>query len=232
MPPPTHIIVTHEWQSFVGWFGPRGIATVIFALLTLEHTNKEEEGSDDEKIAIITNDIVGTLLVTVVLSVFAHGYSAAPLAEKYAARGKAGSVAESLDADPLIRLRTRGKAYVQSRRPGGLRPSMSMNLDRFVGEFNPAPMPPRRRNSVGEGASGLDGIDMNVPLSGGGGDGDGEDGEFSRKDSSTRIIIPYTKINNTTVLRRASVQFDDSEQTKGYCSSKRIFRIIIRSTRI
>jgi sodium/hydrogen antiporter len=59
--------------GFLGWFGPRGLASIVFALLLLE------EGGlpNDELILTVT-------FVTVGLSVFAHGVSAAPLARRYA----------------------------------------------------------------------------------------------------------------------------------------------------
>jgi NhaP-type Na+/H+ or K+/H+ antiporter len=58
--------------AFIGWFGPRGLASVIFALLALE----DLEGAADA--------IVATIEVTVLLSVVAHGLTAAPLANRYA----------------------------------------------------------------------------------------------------------------------------------------------------
>jgi len=57
--------------AFVGWFGPRGLASLVFALLALE----ELGGGADEAVAVIA--------VTVFLSVLAHGFSAAPLAAWY-----------------------------------------------------------------------------------------------------------------------------------------------------
>ena len=64
---------------FVGWFGPRGLASLVFALLA-----REELGSGAE-------EAVSVIGVTVFLSVLAHGFSAAPLAARYgravAARG-------------------------------------------------------------------------------------------------------------------------------------------------
>jgi sodium/hydrogen antiporter len=64
---------------FIGWFGPRGLASLLFALLALEQLGS----AADEAVAIIA--------VTVLLSVVAHGISAAPLAARYgrsaAARG-------------------------------------------------------------------------------------------------------------------------------------------------
>jgi hypothetical protein len=59
--------------AFVGWFGPRGLASVIFALIALE----ELHGAADRAVAV-----VGT---TVLLSVLAHGLSAKPLAARYGA---------------------------------------------------------------------------------------------------------------------------------------------------
>ena len=57
--------------AFVGWFGPRGLASVIFALLALEGLHGA------------ANQAVATIAVTVLLSVVAHGASAAPLAKRY-----------------------------------------------------------------------------------------------------------------------------------------------------
>ena len=61
---------------FIGWFGPRGLASLVFALLALEAVGS----AADEAVAVIA--------VTVFLSVLAHGVSAAPLAARY---GKAAS---------------------------------------------------------------------------------------------------------------------------------------------
>jgi sodium/hydrogen antiporter len=58
--------------AFVGWFGPRGLASVVFALLTLEEIGERAAGS------AIT--IIG---FTVLLSVVAHGMTADPLARRY-----------------------------------------------------------------------------------------------------------------------------------------------------
>jgi NhaP-type Na+/H+ or K+/H+ antiporter len=57
--------------AFVGWFGPRGLASLVFALLALEALGSVA----DEAVAIVS--------VTVLLSVLAHGLSAAPLAARY-----------------------------------------------------------------------------------------------------------------------------------------------------
>ena len=62
--------------AFIGWFGPRGLATIVFGLLALE-----ELGSDSPFI----RDLAGPLAVAVLLSVFAHGFSAGPLSVSYGA---------------------------------------------------------------------------------------------------------------------------------------------------
>lgn len=60
--------------TFVGWFGPRGLASVVFALLTMEELGKDAAGP-----------VVAAISVTVLLSVIAHGATAGPLANRYAA---------------------------------------------------------------------------------------------------------------------------------------------------
>ena len=62
--------------ALVGWFGPRGLASVVFALLALE-----EIGSP------AANHAVAVITVTVLLSVVVHGATADPLAKRYARLG-------------------------------------------------------------------------------------------------------------------------------------------------
>ena len=57
----------------VAWFGPRGLASVVFALLALEELGSP---TADRAVAVIT--------ITVLLSVVAHGATAEPLAARYA----------------------------------------------------------------------------------------------------------------------------------------------------
>jgi NhaP-type Na+/H+ or K+/H+ antiporter len=59
---------------FVGWFGPRGLASVIFALLAVEQLGP---GADPA---------VTVIVATVLLSVLAHGLTAGPLAGRYGGR--------------------------------------------------------------------------------------------------------------------------------------------------
>jgi sodium/hydrogen antiporter len=58
---------------FVGWFGPRGLATVIFALIALEGLGR----------TAVSDHLVDIASVTVLLSILAHGFSASPLAARY-----------------------------------------------------------------------------------------------------------------------------------------------------
>jgi NhaP-type Na+/H+ or K+/H+ antiporter len=59
--------------AFLGWFGPRGLASIVFAVIVIEESNLPHE-----------HLIVLAIYVTVGLSVFAHGLTAAPLAARYA----------------------------------------------------------------------------------------------------------------------------------------------------
>ncbi len=59
--------------GFLGWFGPRGLASIVFAILVIE-----EGGLPHDDTLLVT------VFVTIGLSVLAHGISAAPLAERYA----------------------------------------------------------------------------------------------------------------------------------------------------
>jgi sodium/hydrogen antiporter len=60
--------------AFIGWFGPRGLASVIFALLALEDLHDAAA------------EVVAGIGLTVVISVVAHGFSARPLAGMLARR--------------------------------------------------------------------------------------------------------------------------------------------------
>jgi sodium/hydrogen antiporter len=60
---------------FVGWFGPRGLASVVFALIAYESLDAESTVST----------VIGVIAVTVTLSVLFHGVSAAPWARRYGA---------------------------------------------------------------------------------------------------------------------------------------------------
>lgn len=67
-----------RWDTrlFLGWFGPRGIASILFALLLLE-----EIGTGPEVERLLT-----IIVTTVLLSVFLHGLTAYPAAVRYSER--------------------------------------------------------------------------------------------------------------------------------------------------
>jgi NhaP-type Na+/H+ or K+/H+ antiporter len=59
--------------AFLGWFGPRGLASILFAVLLL-----------DEAALPVQSEILSIVSWTVLISIFAHGTSARPAAEAYA----------------------------------------------------------------------------------------------------------------------------------------------------
>jgi NhaP-type Na+/H+ or K+/H+ antiporter len=75
-----------ETVAFAGWFGPRGLASIVFAL-----TIVEESGM------IGTRRIVDVATATIVLSVFAHGLTAPWLTERYVRWLKASPLALSFE---------------------------------------------------------------------------------------------------------------------------------------
>jgi NhaP-type Na+/H+ or K+/H+ antiporter len=76
---------------FVGWFGPRGLASVIFALIAVE----ELELTDETRI------VIGAITLTVLLSVILHGVSAAPWADRYGRWVSAVQPAEELKSSAV-----------------------------------------------------------------------------------------------------------------------------------
>jgi sodium/hydrogen antiporter len=63
--------------AFIGWFGPRGLASVVFTLMAVEELREAGLPSDP---------LVGVVTWTILLSVVAHGLSAGPLAQAYGKR--------------------------------------------------------------------------------------------------------------------------------------------------
>ncbi len=60
--------------AFLGWFGPRGLASIVFAVILVEDAHLANE-----------TVLLNTIFLTIGLSVLLHGLSAAPLAGRYAA---------------------------------------------------------------------------------------------------------------------------------------------------
>ncbi|MDX1522895.1 MAG: cation:proton antiporter, partial [Anaerolineae bacterium] len=69
-----------HWPTylFLGWFGPRGIASILYGLVIVEEANLAGEGQ-----------IFTVMVTTVLLSVFAHGLTAWPAANWYGAKTEA-----------------------------------------------------------------------------------------------------------------------------------------------
>ena len=63
-----------KWPTvgFVGWFGPRGLASIVFVVITV-----------DDPAIINTRLIAVVSAVTISLSVYAHGMTAPPLTRRY-----------------------------------------------------------------------------------------------------------------------------------------------------
>lgn len=70
----------HDTVGVMGWFGPRGLASVIFGLLAVH-----ELSAGGEETRLLASVVTWTIL----LSVLAHGLSAQPLARWYSRRLKA-----------------------------------------------------------------------------------------------------------------------------------------------
>jgi NhaP-type Na+/H+ or K+/H+ antiporter len=96
-------------MAFVGWFGPRGLASLVFALLALE-----ELGSDADTPVVM-------IAVTVGVSVLVHGFTAEPLAERYGRAMAAHSPEHRTQAKemPLRGLPRRGAGTDAGRPRGG-----------------------------------------------------------------------------------------------------------------
>jgi sodium/hydrogen antiporter len=80
--------------AFIGWFGPRGLASIVFLIIALEGLH----GAGQE-----TNVPVASIGWTVLLSVVLHGLSAVPLASRYGVRIAAmeGDIPEREHLDSL-----------------------------------------------------------------------------------------------------------------------------------
>jgi sodium/hydrogen antiporter len=91
--------------GFLGWFGPRGLASIVFAILVLE-----EGGLPHDHLILVT------VMITIGLSVLAHGISAAPLSRRYADWFEANPLpASAVEAAPARDVRWRGNVSDRGR---------------------------------------------------------------------------------------------------------------------
>jgi NhaP-type Na+/H+ or K+/H+ antiporter len=58
--------------AFLGWFGPRGLASIVFGVILLDESNLPNE-----------HLLLLGVTVTVGLSVYAHGLTAHPVTSRY-----------------------------------------------------------------------------------------------------------------------------------------------------
>lgn len=93
--------------GFLGWFGPRGLASIVFAVIVVEESQLPQE-----------HLITLAIYLTVGLSVFAHGISAAPLAQRYADwfESHAPGKTPEIESAPAEVTRPRGPRVAASRR--------------------------------------------------------------------------------------------------------------------
>jgi NhaP-type Na+/H+ or K+/H+ antiporter len=89
--------------GFVGWFGPRGLASIVFAILVLQEADLPH-----------TDTILLATYFTVGLSVLVHGLSAAPLARRYA-RWYERTPRDSMESRPVAHQRPRGAVVPPAR---------------------------------------------------------------------------------------------------------------------
>ncbi len=90
--------------AFMGWFGPRGLASIVFAVM-VEDAHLAHAGT-----------IVAATYLTVGLSVLVHGLSAAPLVSRYANwyRTAADKHPPAVESQPMHEHRSRGPATLPS----------------------------------------------------------------------------------------------------------------------
>ena len=111
--------------GFLGWFGPRGLASIVFAVIVVEESNLPHE-----------HLIVLAIYLTVGLSVFAHGLSAAPLAARYA------RWYEQHPRDKAPPMESAPTAVTRARGPAATRPLHSVRAGRaapIVGHLEQQP---------------------------------------------------------------------------------------------
>jgi len=80
-------------KLFVGWFGPRGLASVLFGLLVLVEYELPHQ-----------QEIFAVVSITVLMSIILHGVTALPLAQSYGKRMTGTHEMAEVDEHPLRRV--------------------------------------------------------------------------------------------------------------------------------
>ena len=92
---------------FMGWFGPRGLASVVFTLVAIEDLHP---GGPDQ------SPLVQVATWTILLSVVAHGVTAGVVAPRYGVR--MAGLGDVPELEPAHKLRMRRRTLAWHRSPG------------------------------------------------------------------------------------------------------------------
>ena len=84
--------------AFLGWFGPRGLASILFTLVVVE-SGELASGPMIEAVAV----------VTVLLSTFLHGATAYPLSRRYGDLVRASPEHAAAEHEPAQELPVRAR---------------------------------------------------------------------------------------------------------------------------
>jgi NhaP-type Na+/H+ or K+/H+ antiporter len=71
-------------KLFLGWFGPRGLASILFTLVVMDEFDIPGEA-----------ELLSCVSMTVALSILAHGLSATPLASRIGRSGQSGDTGKT-----------------------------------------------------------------------------------------------------------------------------------------
>ncbi len=68
-----HRLIEPGWTvAFLGWFGPRGLASIVFGVILLDEAELPH-----------MQTLLLAITVTIAISVYAHGLTAGPLTDRY-----------------------------------------------------------------------------------------------------------------------------------------------------
>ncbi len=106
VPVAVSLVGTHlrtDTRLFIGWFGPRGVASIVFAMMLLEESGIPA-----------SQQIFSVAMVTVALSVVLHGLTAYPFAKCFAGRtGAVGGVSPPAEHKPITEMPFHGSSTAE-----------------------------------------------------------------------------------------------------------------------
>jgi NhaP-type Na+/H+ or K+/H+ antiporter len=97
--------LTHATKLFIGWFGPRGLASIVLALIVLE-----EEG------VVGREEAFTVVVITVLFSVFAHGLTARPLARAFGRHCERANMPDAPEMEEVMPIPTRFRGEEEEER--------------------------------------------------------------------------------------------------------------------